>query len=211
VQAVHPLPASDSRGLVGFYLAVGWVVGGYLGASLFGLTFGPTRTRRAVLPRLAGLAALGLLAGFFGALVATEIAGYDRGLLTLTLIVLLTTTGVGVATTAFQALLAVAGTSVAILLFVILGNPSSGGPFAPELLPGFWSAMGPLLPPGAATTAIQHAAYFPAAPSAGPPLVLSAWLVGGALIAFLLGGRHRAPAAEKQESVAMAAAATAAA
>jgi hypothetical protein len=210
VQVVHPLPASDSRGLVAFYLAVGWAVGGYLGASLFGLRFGTSPTRRALLARFGGFAALGVLTGFFGALIATGIAGYDHGLLALSLIGFLTVAGVGLASTAFQSLIGVAGTSVAILLFVILGNPASGGPYATELLPGFWGTIGPLLPPGAATTAIQHAAYFPDASSASPLLVLSAWLIGGALVALRLAGHRQATTGETRERVEIGAAGTAA-
>ncbi|HEV7177904.1 MAG TPA: hypothetical protein VGN29_20585, partial [Solirubrobacteraceae bacterium] len=36
-----------------------------------------------------------------------------------------------------------------ILVFVLLGNSASGGPFARPLLPGLWRTTGGVLPPGA--------------------------------------------------------------
>ena len=207
VRIVHPLPSADGRGLVAFYLAVGWVVGGYLGATLFGLAFGTSPTRRPVLRRLGALLGLGLIVGFFGALIAGAIADYERGLLVMTLVGALTVLAVGAATIAFQSLLGVAGTGLAILLFVIIGNPGGGGPYATELLPGFWRTLGPLLPPGAATTGVRDAAYFPDASLAGPLLVLWAWILLGAGVALALGGRGRA--ADPEEAAASAAAAAA--
>ena len=92
---------------------------------------------------------------------------------------MLTTAAAGIVTTALQAAFGILGTGVAILLFVVLGNPSSGGPFPPELLPEPWQTIGPYLPTGAATSAIRDIAYFPDAPLAKPFLVLGAWIVGG--------------------------------
>jgi hypothetical protein len=92
---------------------------------------------------------------------------------------------------AFQSLLGIAGTGLAILVFVVLGNPSGGGAYATELLPGLWRTLGPLLPPGASTTAIREAAFFPEASLAGPLLVLAAWAAIAAALALLVGGRGR--------------------
>ena len=52
------------------------------------------------------------------------------------------------------------GIGLAILVFVVLGNPSAGGAYPAQLLPPFWSAIGPWLPPGAATGAIRGIVYF---------------------------------------------------
>ena len=50
---MHALAADDNRGLIGTYTVIGWVIAGYLGATLFGMTFG-TRGRLAL--RLGALA-----------------------------------------------------------------------------------------------------------------------------------------------------------
>src|SRR4051812_8739612 len=53
----HTLADGDNRGLIGTYTVIGWVIAGYLGATLFGLTFG-THGRLGL--RLGGLAAVGI-------------------------------------------------------------------------------------------------------------------------------------------------------
>jgi len=84
-----------------------------------------------------------------------------------------------------QAALGVLGTGTAILLFVVLGNPSSGGPFSTDLPPGFWRAIGPWLPTGAGVDLIRTIAYFDGNATARPVAVLAAWMVLGILLAAL--------------------------
>ena len=191
VRTVHPLPDSDTRGLVGFYTVIGWAIAGYLGATLFGLTFGTSPDRRRTAWRLGALVVLGLIVGLGGAAIATAIAGYDHGFALIALTGLLTVLAIGAVTVALQSLLGILGTGVAILLFVVFGNPAAGGPYAGELLPGIWRLGGQLIPTGAATTAVRDAAYFPAAPLTVPLLVIVAWIVVGAAAALVFGGRGR--------------------
>lgn len=40
LQTVHALPDDDPRGLVGFYLGIGWVLAGYFGVLLLGVAIG---------------------------------------------------------------------------------------------------------------------------------------------------------------------------
>ena len=61
----------------------------------------------------------------------------------------------------------------------MLGNPSSGGLAAPELLPAFWREIGQAIPVGAGVTAFRDAAYFPAASLLAPLATLAAWLLAG--------------------------------
>ncbi|MDP9346061.1 MAG: SNG1 family protein [Actinomycetota bacterium] len=204
VAIVHRLPADDARGVVGFYVAAGWVVAGYLGATLLGLAFGTRPGRLRVVWRLAGVAALGLLMGLWGAVLAQGIGGLGGSLLGLAAVGMLTVTAVGWVTVGLQAVFGVLGTGVAILLFVVLGNPSSGGPFAPELLPGFWRTIGGALPTGASVSAVRELAYFPAASIGGALLVLLAWAVAGGVAALAAGSR---PTARGEAEVAFAAAA----
>jgi hypothetical protein len=97
----------------------------------------------------------------------------------------------GAATAGIQAAAGAAGTGLVILLFVILGNPASGGPFARPLLPGLWRTIGGLLPPGASMDLARSALFFDAARIAGPILVLVGWAALGAAIVIALGGRKR--------------------
>ncbi|MEP6952514.1 MAG: DUF3533 domain-containing protein [Solirubrobacteraceae bacterium] len=193
VTVVHRLPADDARGIVGFYVVVGWVVAGYLGATLLGLAFGTRPVRLRVAWRLGGVALLGLLMGLGGAVLAQGIGGLGGSLLGLAAVGMLTVMAVGWVTVGLQAVFGVLGTAIAILIFVVLANPSSGGPFAPELLPVFWRTIGGALPTGASVTAVRDVAYFPAASIGGALLVLLAWAVAGGLVALVAGSRPTAP------------------
>jgi hypothetical protein len=203
-EVVHPLPASDGRGLVGFYTAIGWVVSGYLGATLLGLAFGPSQARRDVAWRIAGIAVLGLVMGVGGTLIAAGIADYDNGVAGMMFIGFLTVLAVGATTLALQGLLGMLGTGVAILIFVVLGNPAAGGAYAGELLPGLWRALGQLIPTGAATTAIRNVVYFPDAPIFGQVAVLLVWFGVATAVAIGLFGRGRALTTEEREASASA-------
>jgi hypothetical protein len=66
----------------------------------------------------------------------------------------------GLSIAAFQVLVGAAGTAIGAVMFLVIGNPASGGSSAPELLPGFWRNLSQLLPPGAATTAMRDVVYF---------------------------------------------------
>jgi hypothetical protein len=201
VTDVHPVFSGDARGLSPFYLVVGWTVGGYLVASILGISAGarPATQRRAVV-RLGSLAVYSVVSGVAGALIADLVLGaLDANLLALSAFGALLVFAVGAATMAFQVLGGTAGIGVAILLFVVLGNPSAGGAYPSPLLPTFWRAIGPWLPPGAGTDAVRGIAYFDGVGVRAPALLLAGYAVVGAL-ATLLGagvrqGRRRARAA----------------
>jgi hypothetical protein len=76
------------------------------------------------------------------------------------------------------------------VLFVILGNASSGRAVAPPLLPPFYELIGRFLPPGATVEIIRTTVYFPAAQHWQPILVMTTWLVS-ALAALLVSSRLR--------------------
>jgi hypothetical protein len=95
----------------------------------------------------------------------------------------------GAATAGIQAGAGPAGTGLVILVFVIFGNPASGGPFARPLLPGLWRTVGGLLPPGASVDLARSALFFDGARIAGPILVLVGWAAVGTALALALGGR----------------------
>lgn len=62
---------------------------------------------------------------------------------------------------------------------------SAGGAFPLPMLPPFWKAIGPALPPGAGTWSARSIAYFKGNDMTGPMLVLSAWAVVGSVVALL--------------------------
>ncbi|MFE1176223.1 DUF3533 domain-containing protein [Streptomyces sp. NPDC058773] len=185
---VRPAAPGDGRSLSSFYLVVGWCVGGYLCAAILAISAGarPSNGHRAVI-RLAALAVYALAAGLAGAIIVGPVLGALPGtFFGLWGLGALTVFAVGATTLACQALLGILGIGLAILLIVILGNPSAGGAYPYPLLPPFWRAIGPALPPGAGTWAARSLAYFRGNAVTGPLLVLSAWAVGGALLTLAL-------------------------
>lgn len=194
VSDVIPADDHDARGLSAFYLAVGWVVGGYLASAILGITAGakPADRSRAS-ARLIGLAAYAVASGLGGALVAeVMLNAFSGGFWALAGLGALTVFGVGAFSMAIQVWLGVIGIGVAILLFVVLGNPSAGGAYPAELLPSFWGTIGPWLPPGAATDAIRGIIYFDNAGVGSSILVLGAYAVLGIAFTYL-GTRPRLP------------------
>ena len=181
---VTPAYRGDSRSLSSFYLVVGWCVGGYLCAAILAISAGarPANGQRAAI-RLAALALYSIAAGLAGAIVVGPVLGALPGsLFGLWGLGALTVFAVGATTLAFQGLLGIVGIGLAILVIVVLGNPSAGGAYPYPLLPPFWQAIGPALPPGAGTWAARSIAYFRGNALTGPLLVLSAWAVGGTLL-----------------------------
>jgi hypothetical protein len=185
---VLPAAEGDARGLSAFYLAVGWVLGGYLVASIIGLSSGSrplTRARGAV--RLGSVAVYAVVSGIGGALITGPVLGvFDGHLLALSAFGALLVFAVGAFTMALQVWTGLVGIGLAILLFVVLGNPSAGGAYPTPLLPPFWAAIGPWLPPGAGTDAVRGIVYFDGAGAGQACLVLAAYAVVG-LVGTLLG------------------------
>lgn len=185
---VIPAGRGDARGLSAFYLVVGWMVGGYLVAAILGIAKGsrPTSRTRGVL-RLAALALYAIVSGLGGALIAETILSALSGhFLPLWWLGALLVFAVGAFTMAMQVLFDIVGIGLAILIFVVLGNPSAGGAYPSVLLPPFWSAIGPWLPPGAGTDAVRTIVYFPAASLSRPLWTLGAYALVGIVVTMLV-------------------------
>ncbi|WP_368397056.1 DUF3533 domain-containing protein [Streptomyces sclerotialus] len=182
-----PADPQDARGLSSFYLVVGWCVGGYLCAAILAISYGarPTNGRRAVI-RLGALLVYSVLAGLAGALVIGPALGALPGsVAALWGLGALIVFAVGATTFAFQGVAGIIGIGLTILVVVIGGNPSAGGAYPYPLLPPFWHAIGPALPPGAGTWAARSIAYFDGRALTGPLLVLAAWAVVAAALTLV--------------------------
>lgn len=183
---LRPPDPQDGRGLSSFYLVLGWMIGGYLAASILGIAGGarPATLRRTVI-RLGGLIPYAIASGLGGALIAGPVLGALPGhFWPLFGIGTLMVFAVAATTVAFQTLLGMLGVGLAILLFVVLGNPSAGGAYPITLLPPFWRAIGPWLPPGAGTTAVRNTVYFTAHHTTGPLWVLGVYAAAGIAVAL---------------------------
>jgi hypothetical protein len=140
--------------------------------------------------------ALGIGAGLVAALVTNVVIGAFPGhFLAVWGVAALFVLALGLPIAAFQVLVGAGGVAIGSVMFLVIGNPASGGSSAPELLPGFWRDLSQLLPPGAATTAMRDVVYFHGHGIAHAMLVLSLWAIVGTAVVFtvqILRSRARA-------------------
>ena len=180
-----PVGIHDNRGLSGFYLSVGWVVGGYLLAAAIGLLVGAPKSRRDAAAQLGIFAAYSVLSGALGALIVTHLLGTFAGHW---FPLWLLGTGVVFATSMFtlglRAAIGVAAVPIAIIVFVILGNPSAGGAFGPYVLPEFYAAVGRWITPGIGTEGVRSIVYFSGTGLGQPALALAVYSVVGIALLF---------------------------
>ncbi|ALV38565.1 hypothetical protein AS200_14710 [Streptomyces sp. CdTB01] len=184
---IRPPAAADGRGLSSFYLVIGWMVGGYLVASILGVAIGalPANLPRTAI-RLGTLAVYAIASGLGGAIIVDPVLGTLTGhFATLWAIGSLVVFAAAATTMALQILLGTVGIGVAILFFVVLGNPSAGGPYPSMLLPAFWRVIGPALPPGAGTAAVRNTVYFNGSATTGPLWILAAYAAAGLAVSLL--------------------------
>lgn len=197
VTDVVPLEDGDARGLTGFYLVIGWLVGGYLVASLLGVAKGarPANRRRAAI-RLSAVVPYAVASGLGGALIVDPwlgaLTGHFWALAGLGALLVLSAATV---TMAFQVLFGTIGIGLTVLVFVVLGNPSAGGAYHSQLLPAFWRSIGGWIPNGAGTDAVRHIVYFGAHDVAGDIWLIVAYALSGAAVTLLASiVRDRRPA-----------------
>jgi hypothetical protein len=207
VTDVKPLPPEDPNGTAAFYAVIAWVFGGYIGSTLIGLIGSPrSRSRQRATARIGAFAGFGIVAGILSVVMLRACFGAFSGhVVALCAIAALTIFASGAATGGIQAAAGPAGTALVILVFVILGNAASGGPFARPLLPGLWRTIGGVLPPGASVDLARSSLFFDGARIAGPILVLVGWTVLGTALAVAFGGRIVDPVDIEAEAAAGAA------
>ncbi|MFI6950824.1 DUF3533 domain-containing protein [Streptomyces sp. NPDC050422] len=201
VRDIRPPAAGDSRGLSSFYLVLSWTIGGYLAASALNMAAGSKRpTLRRALVRLAAMVPYAFISGIGGAIIVGPVLNCLPGsfweLVGIGTLVVFASGAVGVA---LQSLAGTIGLGLTILIFTILGNPSSGGVYPASLLPPFWRAVGQALPPGAGTTVVRNTVYFDGNATTGALWILGAWAFAGIVVTILsaaLHGRRRPVRAE---------------
>ncbi len=190
---LHPLPPSDPAGLATFYLVIAATILGFI--TMFQLRANvKTLNLRRWLLCLAALAAVGgaALALVTGPVLHALGAPFPE-------LWLLTSLQIAVAA-AFNSTMLVLIHRWAIIptwiVFILLGNTSSGGAVSASLLPQPFAFLNHALPSGATVSAIHAATYFPDNQRTLPIVVLALWLVT-CLTALIVFSRKlgRSPAA----------------
>jgi hypothetical protein len=176
---VAPTSPNDPNGTVEFYCIAFLFLGASIGATLLGVVAGPVRGARGALSRLGLVAAyaavLSVVITVFADIALGDLVGHF-GFLFLTL--WLYVAAVCLAVTGFSALVGPASI-VLILVLITLGNPSSGGPVPRPLLNSFYSGLNPVLPQGAALSALRGVQYFGGRGIAPGLLCLLVWALAG--------------------------------
>jgi hypothetical protein len=196
VVQVHSLPVGDRVGIVPFLVTMALVVGGYLSATMVTTVGGQTTVRRRV-SMLAGVAVIGAL--ITDLIAGPVLSGIPSGhFLELWGIFAFLMLAVAFAAAALQTVFGAAGTLIVIVVFVVFGAPAAGGSLARPFLPGFWSTIGPFLPPGAGTTLVRNTIYFDGNGVGQPLVVLAAYLIAGVVV--VLGSRRRPTSLDAEEA-----------
>ena len=176
VEEVRALDADDPRGTSIGLLTLPLIVTGILGAVLLS-NMAPDANLRTRLA-LSGLVCL--LGGFVVmAIVRLGLGVLPGSYLILSLIAALTLLAANLPSGGLVRIMGPPAVGLAFVLFLMLGNPSSGASSAPELLPSPWAEGGQFLQAGAGATAIRNVAYFDGAAVAVPLIVLLAWAAIG--------------------------------
>ena len=189
---LHPLPPSDPAGLATFYLVIAATILGFI--TMFQL-----RANIKTLSLRRWLVCLVVLAVVGGAALAV-VTGPVLGALSTPFpqLWLLISVQIAVAALFNSAMLVLIHRWAIIptwLVFILLGNTSSGGAVSAALLPQPFAFFNHALPSGATVSAIHAATYFPDNQRLLPFVVLGVWLVAS-LVVLIVASRalHRSPA-----------------
>lgn len=176
VKDLVSLPADDPIGISSFLFSVGVFLPTFLGSIVMALLLRGT-------PALASMAAILVLAGSVGLVVVT-IVDAGLGVLvghfgTLFGVAALTSIAFSAPTVVVGRMLGPIGALLALLTFVVLGLPASGGPLGTAFLPGLQRELSPGLPLTNAVDAVRIATYFGGRELPGHLATLAIWAGGG--------------------------------
>ncbi|GGK77769.1 hypothetical protein [Mangrovihabitans endophyticus] len=185
VRDLAPLPADDPRGVGLAASALPLVIGGMLAAVLL------TSRVRGTVRRLAGALAYSVTAGLAMAAILQFWLGSLNGAYVANAgVIALSVAATSTTILGLEALFGTVGFGIGAAIMVLLGNTLSGATSAPEMLPGWSGQFGQFLPPGAAGWLLRSTAFFDGHGAIRPILVLTAWLLAGAILVVV--GTRRA-------------------
>ena len=192
---VAPTSPGDPNGSVEFYCVVFLGIGGAVGATMLARILGPVPQLPAALKRLGLIVAYTALLSAAVTVFTDVVYGALPGHFWLLFLTLwLYVAAVALAITGFAELAGPLASIVLIGLFIVFGNTSSGGAVPRPLLDGFFSALNPLLPQGAALSVLRGVQYFGDRGTGTGLLCLTVWAAAGLVlfgVAGLRASRHR--------------------
>jgi hypothetical protein len=193
-----PLAAGDPRGTGLSTLSFPLVIGGMIGGVVVTLLIAGIWRRLAasvIYGVASGVIVVAVTQGWFGVLqgdAVLNVIAVAAAVLAITVFIV-----------GMTSLIGPRGIAVGAILSLLVGNPISGSAQPWQFLPEPWGAIGQWFPPGAGATLMRDLAYFPAASTLFPWLVLAGWIALGVLLSALGHFRDRAllasPAAFDEE------------
>jgi hypothetical protein len=192
VETVHPYVAGDPHGIILFFLVLATLISSVVAGALTGMMMPGAGWAT----RVTVLAVYAIGAGVIGTATAAWLAnGYGDGIWAAMALVALLSLAVSSVVAASARLLGAAGVGLSVLVVVLLGLVSSGGPLGRAFLPDTYRAIAPWLPVEPAIDAIRGALFFGGAGITTPVIVLVVWAMVGIAGIALLGAREmRRPA-----------------
>jgi hypothetical protein len=183
-QDVVPSASGDTRGLGIFYAGFGIV----LGAFLIGLISAQMAPRLQLRWRLLSVGIFAIVAGSAVALIAGS-SGYNvlpgNFFATMPVVVLLAAATAS-GTLLFMKIGGAAGTFLASLIMLILGNATSGGVLPAAYLPGWLHPFSEVLPAGVGLRALFGESYFNGDGYVSGLIILAVWIVASLGLVALL-------------------------
>ncbi|MGY4769372.1 hypothetical protein ACXC9Q_20845 [Kribbella sp. CWNU-51] len=174
VTDIVPLPKDDPRGAGLAAGALPLVLGGIIAAGAL------TQLVRSGSRRMIGAVAFAITGGLaLAAVLQYWLGSFEGSYLGNAGVIAMSIAAISLTLLGLEWLLGTAGLALGGAVMMLLGNPLSGMTSAPEMLPSGWGALGQLLPPGAAGTALRSVSFFDGAGAARPLVVLTCWLVAG--------------------------------
>jgi hypothetical protein len=176
VQVVHPFGVGDAHGIILFFLLLATVMTSVIAGAL--AVFGAPAARWTAVTAVVIVYAI--CAGIVGALTASWIANdYGDSILALMALLAVVSVAIGLVIAACARLAGPAGVGLGVLVVVLIGLISSGGPLGSAFMPDAYRLVGSWLPIEPAYSALRSALYFGGAGLTSPLLVLGAWIVIG--------------------------------
>ncbi|WP_052663832.1 hypothetical protein [Psychromicrobium lacuslunae] len=180
VTDVVPLASTDARGTGLAAASFPMVLGGMIGGILLSLLLS------GVWRRLVGVATYAVLVGFLAAAVLGPWFGIVQGNFLLNVAVIaLSAFATAVFIVGATALLGRAGVAVGSVITMLIGNPLSSATQPVQFMAEPWGAIGQWFVPGASTTLLRDASYFPESPTLFSWLVLAGWALLGIVLSMI--------------------------
>lgn len=171
VEDMRALTASDSRGLVPFFL----VLGVSLSAFIFVVLLRPRLTDLSLPGKIGALALYAVVCGLVASLAVSIVLGFDAKYWSVAGVCALLALAVATGTAACLSLFGRAGIGVAGLVLILLGNASSGSVVGSAFLPQPFRWLSPVLPVGPALESVRSVLYFDGAGSGWWLWTLAIW------------------------------------